>query len=177
MTRATGADLFTALRHGRTTMRRGLMRHVVLAMLSDAPMHGYQLMQDLEERTHGRWRPSAGSIYPTLQQLEDEGLVQGEELDGRRTYRLTDEGRKVVKDSPLTKHPFLGKRRGRGGPDLRPLAVQLVAAAIQVRRVGTPEAQERAREILVDTRKRMYQLLADDDGAASADPSAPVAQA
>ena len=73
-------------------MRRGAVRDAILGLLAEEPMHGYQVMQELGERTGGRWRPSAGSIYPTLQQLEDEGLVTAEDRDGRQTFALTDSG-------------------------------------------------------------------------------------
>src|SRR5262245_50022324 len=96
---ASGAD-FNALRdffgHGRhgPIVRRGEVRTHILAALRDKPMHGYEVIQELEAQSEGRWRPSAGSVYPTLQQLADEGLVTSEEVDGRRTYTLTDAGRK-----------------------------------------------------------------------------------
>jgi DNA-binding PadR family transcriptional regulator len=130
-------------------------------------MHGYQVIQDLESRTDGRWRPSAGSIYPTLQLLEDEGLVTSGDVDGRRTYTLTDAGRKAAGDTPLSRHLGMDTDDGAEGFDVRKLAVHLVGAAVQVKRMGSPEANKAAREILVDARKQMYRLLADDvqDGA------------
>ena len=79
---------------GRHRVRRGDVRSAILALLDDRPMHGYEMIQELEERTGGRWTPSAGSIYPTLQLLEDEGLVTAEEVDGRKVYSLTDSGRR-----------------------------------------------------------------------------------
>src|SRR5262245_40620136 len=81
---------------GRHRVRRGDVRSAILALLDDRPMHGYEMIQELEERTGGRWTPSAGSIYPTLQLLEDEGLVTPEEVDGRKVYSLTDEGQKAA---------------------------------------------------------------------------------
>jgi DNA-binding PadR family transcriptional regulator len=128
-------------------------------------MHGYQVIQELESRSGGRWRPSAGSVYPTLQQLEDEGLVRSEELDGRRTYTLTDEGRAASEHiTRLRRHPWFDKDAGREAIDLRRLALQLVGAAIQVKRMGSPEANREARDILVDSRRRLYRLLAEDEG-------------
>jgi DNA-binding PadR family transcriptional regulator len=73
--------------------RRGMLRSLILQALAKEPMHGYQIIQHLEERSGGMWRPSAGSVYPTLQLLEDQGLVKSEEVEGRRIYSLTDEGR------------------------------------------------------------------------------------
>jgi DNA-binding PadR family transcriptional regulator len=142
--------------------RRGV-RPAILAVLVDRPMHGYQVIQELEELSGGRWRPSAGSVYPTLQQLEDELLVRSEELDGRRVYTLTDAGQAAAEASPLKKHPWFDPRNEKGTMDLRRLAVQVIGGAIQVSRVGSEDAKAQAREILVDARRRMYGLLAEDD--------------
>ena len=81
---------------GRHRVRRGDVRSAILALLDDRPMHGYEMIQELEERTGGRWTPSAGSIYPTLQLLEDEGLVTPEEVEGRKVYSLTDAGKEAA---------------------------------------------------------------------------------
>src|SRR5258707_548942 len=80
-------------RGGGPRVRRGNVRAAILALLAERPMHGYEMIQELEARTNGLWRPSAGSIYPTLQLLEDEGLVTGEESEGKRRFTLTDGGR------------------------------------------------------------------------------------
>src|SRR4029078_11762236 len=72
------------------------VRAAILALLDERPMHGYEMIKQLEERTDGAWGPSAGSIYPTLQLLEDEGLIAGEEVDGKRRFTLTDAGREAV---------------------------------------------------------------------------------
>jgi DNA-binding PadR family transcriptional regulator len=146
---------------GRASVRRGNVRHAILAVLRDEPMHGYQIIQELESRTAGRWRPSAGSVYPTLQQLEDERLVRGEEVDGRRTYTLTDTGQQAAADSPLAGHPWIGDDP-QGEPGLRRLGMQLVAAAVQVQREGSPEAHRRAEEVLSEGRRELYRLLAED---------------
>ena len=122
-------------------------------------MHGYQVMQELGERSGGRWRPSAGSVYPTLQQLEDEGLVTVEDRDGRRTFALTDAGRTAASAIPSDR-PW---SRGERADDLRGLARELGIAALQVSRVGTPAAQATAGTILTDARRSLYRLLAEDD--------------
>jgi DNA-binding PadR family transcriptional regulator len=152
---------------GSGSVRRGNVRFAILAVLQEKPMHGYQVIQELESRTDGRWRPSAGSIYPTLQLLEDEGLVTSQDVDGRRTYTLTDAGRKAAVDTPLSRHFGMDADPGAEGLDVRKLAVHLIGAAVQVKRMGSPEANKAARDILVDARKQMYRLLADDvqDGA------------
>src|SRR3954471_12060662 len=91
---------------GRHRVRRGDVRSAVLALLDDRPMHGYEMITELDERTGGRWRPSAGSIYPTLQLLEDEGLVTAEEVDGRKVYSLTDSGKEAVPEHTKGKQPW-----------------------------------------------------------------------
>jgi len=147
----------------RPSVRRGDVRPALLTLLQEGPMHGYQMIQELESKSGGRWRPSAGSVYPTLQQLEDEGLVRSEELDGRRTYSLTDEGRAVVAANPSAGTPWVDGDAGAEAVDLRRLTMQLMAAAIQVHRIGSPRTVADAREILVDARRRMYRLLAEDE--------------
>jgi DNA-binding PadR family transcriptional regulator len=152
-------DLLRAGRHG--PIRRGEVRPLILAALAQRPMHGYELIQELEAQSGGRWRPSAGSIYPTLQQLSDEGLVTGEDVDGRRVYTLTEDGRKASAENP-TRAPW-GDADDEPGHDMRQLAMQLAAAVIQVHRVGTPQARREATRILTDARKEMYKLLSEDD--------------
>ena len=143
-------------------MRRGIVRDAILGLLAEQPMHGYQVMQELSERTGGRWHPSAGSIYPTLQQLEDEGLVTAEDRDGRKTFSLTDSGRAAAMALPADR-PW---SRHEGGDDLRGLARELGIAAVQVSRVGSPAATAEARKVLTDARRSLYRLLADDEPAA-----------
>lgn len=148
-------------RPGRQTVPRGEIRPLILATLARRPMHGYEVIQELEAQSGGRWRPSAGSVYPTLQQLADEGLVTSEEVDGRRTYTLSDEGRTAA--SASTGHTSWDDAEGDGGQDARRLAMQLVQAAMQVQRVGSPHARREAIQILSDARRRLYRLLADDE--------------
>jgi DNA-binding PadR family transcriptional regulator len=148
---------------GGGSVRRGNVRFAILAVLQEGPMHGYQVIQELESRTDGRWRPSAGSVYPTLQLLEDEGLVTSQEVEGRRTYTLTDAGRKAAGDTPLSRHFGMDADGPAEGLDIRKLAMHLIGAAVQVKRMGSPEANKAARDILVDARKQMYRLLAEDD--------------
>ena len=149
-------------RHGRggRSVRRGNVRFAILSALRDQPMHGYQVIQELEARTQGRWRPSAGSVYPTLQLLEDEGLLASEVIDGRRTYSLTDGGRQAAEEHPLSPEGWLDAD---DAPHLLGLARGLIEATQQVERIGTSAARDSAREILVDARKRLYRLLAEDD--------------
>jgi DNA-binding PadR family transcriptional regulator len=148
--------------HGRggRSVRRGNVRFAILAVLKDQPMHGYQVIQELEARTRGRWRPSAGSVYPTLQLLEDEGLLASQEVDGRRTYSLTDAGRAAADEHPLGADGWLDEPDA--SSDLLGVARGLLEATQQVDRVGTPAAHDAARTILEDARRSLYRILADD---------------
>lgn len=152
--------------HGRggRSVRRGNVRFAILSALQARPMHGYQVIQELESRTQGRWRPSAGSVYPTLQLLEDEGLLQSEEVDGRRTYSLTDAGRKAADENPISAGGGFGAEAA-DGPDLGTQLRSVAQAAMQIQKIGSPEMVKTADEILVDARRRLYRLLAEDDGA------------
>jgi DNA-binding PadR family transcriptional regulator len=147
---------------GGRAVRRGNVRFALLAALTERPMHGYQIIQELESRTGGRWRPSAGSVYPTLQMLEEEGLLSSEDVEGRRTYSLTDAGRTTAAEHPLE----LEADPGDSGDVVR-LAASVVEASAQVKHIGTPAAKEAARQILTDARRRIYQLLAEDETDAS----------
>jgi Transcriptional regulator PadR-like family len=135
---------------------------VILNLLTEEPMHGYQVMQELETRSGGRWRPSAGSVYPTLQQLQDERLVSVEEIDGRRTYRLTEAGRTAAstQPGPMGDGAWTGGR-GRSG-DLHGLTREVRIAAMQVARAGSPPAIDAAGAILSAARRDLYRLLADE---------------
>jgi len=157
--------------HGRggRSVRRGNVRFAILSVLQDRPMHGYQVISELESRTKGRWRPSAGSVYPTLQLLEDEGLLTSAEVEGRRTYSLTDDGRTAAEEHPMSADGWLDTDAGADSPDVRKLAASVMEAVMQVRRIGTPEANQAAREILTDARRRLYRLLADDEAEPTAD--------
>ncbi len=144
------------------------MRSAILDVLAVEPMNGYQIIQQIAERTDGAWKPSPGSVYPTVQQLEDEGLVEGHEGEGRRLLRLSDEGRRYVEEHPeelaATWRPFQANDEGEedGGPgDLKPVIGQVMGAVWQVVVSGTRQQQAEAAEILADTRRRLYGLLAD----------------
>jgi DNA-binding PadR family transcriptional regulator len=142
-------------------MRRGDVRGAILALLTERPMHGYEMMQELEARTGGAWRPSAGSIYPTLQQLEDEGLVRSEEVGDRRRYTLTDAGREEAgrREGPP---PWESQGATGGGGDLREAAFRGAAAVMQAASTGTDEQVAQVREILVDARQRIYAVLGEE---------------
>jgi DNA-binding PadR family transcriptional regulator len=149
---------------GRGRARRGDVRAAMLILLETEPQNGYQLIQEIERRTDGLWKPSPGSVYPALQQLEDEGLVAPNEAAGRRAYELTDQGREYVEANRAELgDPFATARGGmdEGVMDLRGLMFQVGAAAMQVAAAGHTEE---ARRILTDTRRALYSILAEDPG-------------
>lgn len=142
---------------------RGDVRAAVLALLAEQPMHGYQIIREIEERSGGSWKPSAGSVYPTLQLLADEGIITAEEAGGRKTYALTEAGRDEVAESGASA-PWegSGSSEGNGFTALPKAGVELAQAAAQVGRTGTPEQVQQAVTILDDARKRLYAILAQD---------------
>jgi DNA-binding PadR family transcriptional regulator len=147
-------------------MRRGDVRAALLVLLDEAPQNGYGLMQEIERRSEGAWRPSPGSVYPALAQLEDEGLVRAEEDDGRKQFVLTDAGRAHVEEhrSELGE-PWAGLDDGVGEArrEIRHLIGPLAAAAMQVATAGDDAHVEQARKVLTDARRSLYRILADDD--------------
>ena len=150
----------------RRRMRRGDVRGAILLLLAEQPFNGYGLMQEIEARSDGVWRPSPGSVYPALAQLEDEGLVAAQESDGRKEFTLTDAGREYVEaNREKLGEPWadVNKDVGEGPIAIRRLIGPLAAAAMQVAQVGSDAQVEQARELLVETRKRLYQLLAEDE--------------
>jgi DNA-binding PadR family transcriptional regulator len=152
---------------GRGQIRRGEIRPLILAALAAKPMHGYEVIQALEAQSGGRWRPSAGSVYPTLQQLADEGLVTSDEVDGRRTYTLTDQGREAAAANPAPT-PWDDPASDREA-DLKQLGMQLVGAVLQVQRMGSAHARRETHRILADARRQVYRLLADDEAGPDTD--------
>lgn len=154
-------------RHGgrrRPRVSRGDVRIGVLAVLNEEPMHGYQIMQELEERSGGGWQPSPGSIYPTLQQLADEGLIASEPVDGKNVFSLTEEGASAVlaSEGPPPWERFVAEG-GATYANLKRSMFQLGAAARQVAAAGSQAQAEAANEILNEARKGLYRILAEDD--------------
>jgi DNA-binding PadR family transcriptional regulator len=147
--------------------RRGDVRAAILSVLADQPRNGYQVIQEIAERTGGAWKPSPGSIYPTLQQLEDEGLVIQISDGGRKAYALSDEGRAYVTGHPdEMAAPWAAMSDTETEGDLRPVLGQVAAAMWQVMAVGTPEQQAAARDAVVELRKTLYAILGEDQGTA-----------
>jgi DNA-binding PadR family transcriptional regulator len=142
------------------------VRAAILVLLDEEPRNGYGIMQEIEERSAGAWRPSPGSVYPVLQQLEDEGLVRADESGERKVMQLTDAGREYVQE----------RREALGTPwdtavagvspemvELRTLVWQVEAAVRQVVASGTDGQHRQARDVLADTRRALYRILAGDD--------------
>lgn len=144
-------------------MGKGDVRAAVLALLAENPMHGYQIIREIEERSNGSWKPSAGSVYPTLQLLADEGLITAEELNGRKTYTLTEAGRDVIAESdPAAPWESTGSDEKAGFTALPKAGVELAQAAAQVGRSGSPEQVKQAVTVLDEARRRLYAILAQD---------------
>jgi DNA-binding PadR family transcriptional regulator len=152
----------------RRRMNRGDVRAALLVLLEEAPHTGYGLMEEIESRSSGAWRPSPGSVYPTLAQLEDEGLVEAGEGEGRQPFTLTESGRTYVSENreqlgePWAK---LAEGVGQERLELRSMMGQVGAAVIQVAAAGDRQQVTRAKELLSETRRGLYRILADDEPA------------
>jgi DNA-binding PadR family transcriptional regulator len=140
------------------------VRPALLALLLERPMHGYEMIQELDTRTGGIWRPSPGSVYPTLQLLEDEGLIEAEAAGGRKRYTLTDAGRAEAESAgqnpPWTQ--FTDDTMSQV-QDFRDAAVGIMSALRQVGFNGTPEQRAKALEVLNETKRKLYAVLADSE--------------
>ena len=150
-------------RHRGGRARRGDVRAAMLLLLDEQPQNGYQLIQEIERRTEGVWKPSPGSVYPALQQLEDEGLVRAVEFEGKRAFELTDEGRTYVDTNrEELGDPFAAATGDvdENVMDLRGLMFQVGAAAMQVVAAGHTDE---AKKILADARRQLYKILAEDE--------------
>lgn len=151
--------------HGHRRRMRGDVRSAVLALLDEEPRHGYAIMSELTERSGGLWRPSPGSVYPVLQQLQDEGLVSVEESEGRRVFSLTEAGRAHVADHrEAIGRPWEMADSG-SGRRLRSLGegmATLGAAVHQVAQLADDAQAARALAVLDEARRAMYRILAGD---------------
>lgn len=152
-------------------VRRGDVRAAILDVLSGGSRNGYQLIAEISERTHGAWKPSPGSVYPTLSVLEDEGLIEADEQSGRRAMRLTEEGRTYVADNPYELAavwvPFEGEESVDGNEyaSLKPEIGQVMNAAWQIISTGTDQQRRDAIKVLIETRRSLYGILAEGDEA------------
>ncbi len=146
-----------------TRAGRGEVRSAVLALLAERPMHGYQIIREIEERSGGGWKPSAGSVYPTLQLLADEGTIAAEESNGRKIYSLTEAGREEVAGADASAPWESTSQASNAGFAALPKAgVELAQAAAQVGRTGSPEQVQEAVKVLNEARRRLYSILAQD---------------
>jgi len=143
-------------------MGRGDVRAAVLALLAEQPMHGYQIIHEIEERSGGSWKPSAGSVYPTLQLLADEGLISAEEANGRKTYSLTEAGRAEAEDAAGKPAPWenSGLRDSGRATALPKAGIELAQVAAQVARSGDSAQVQQAIEVLEDAKRKLYGILA-----------------
>jgi len=158
--------------------RRGDVRAALLVLLAEEPRNGYGLMQEIEARSNGAWRPSPGSVYPALSQLEDEGLVRATESGGRKLFELTDAGRTYVTenaDELGTPWEQVGGDESVG--EMRTLVFSVGAAVMQVVQAGTPEQVAEAAKVLEETRRSLYRILAGDERGSDEDDDTPPAAA
>jgi DNA-binding PadR family transcriptional regulator len=147
---------------GRGRKRRGDVRAALLLVLAEGPRNGYQLMQEIEERSDGRWRPSPGSVYPALAQLEDERLVRAIERDEVKLFEITDEGRKHLEERDEHTPPWEDDEPVTIS-DLKSQIKQIAIAAAQVIQAGNEGQVARAGETLAEARRKLYRILAEDD--------------
>jgi DNA-binding PadR family transcriptional regulator len=145
--------------------RRGDIRAAILALLSERPMHGYEMIQELEERTDGIWRPSPGSIYPTLQLLEEQGLIAADGSSGKKRFELTAEGRAELDAAAGSQKPWEEVTEGIDPThrQLRDSIFGIVMAIKQVAEAGTDGQKAEVVDIMAETRRRLYAILARDE--------------
>ena len=147
--------------------RRGDIRTAALLLLAEEPRNGYQIMQEVEQRSGGVWSPSPGSVYPALAQLEDEGLIHSDNVEGRKAYALTDAGREYLAQRPADRPaPWeeASESLSEGAHELGKLMRETLHAFAQVMRTGSESQYEAARKVLASARKELYRILADGEG-------------
>lgn len=150
-------------RRGGGRGRRGDVRAAILVLLSKKPMHGYEMIQQIAERSNGIWKPSPGSVYPTLQLLDDEGLITASESDGsKKLFQLTDEGRAAAEKIETPPWDEIAEGVDPGHINLRTAARQLFGAVAQSAHTATPEQQQRIVDIINNARREIYGILGED---------------
>jgi DNA-binding PadR family transcriptional regulator len=151
---------------GRGRARRGDVRVALLLLLAEEPRNGYQLMQEIEERSGGRWRPSPGSVYPALAQLEDQGFVRAIERDETKLFELTDTGRRHLAERHDASAPWECEDDDANDVvDMKNLIAQVAVAAMQVAQAGDRKQAKQAADMLAEIRRALYRILAEDDRA------------
>jgi len=148
--------------------RRGDIRTAALLLLAEEPRNGYQIMQEVQERSDGVWRPSPGSVYPALQQLEDEGLIRSSEGHGGtgKVFELTEAGKAHVQerdaDAPAPWEQMSGNVSDQAA-ELAGTMREVASAFAQVMRTGSDTQIAEARKVLSAARRDLYRILADGD--------------
>ncbi|HEY6359430.1 MAG TPA: PadR family transcriptional regulator [Vicinamibacterales bacterium] len=142
--------------------RRGDVKFIVLGALAEKPMHGYDIIQSLEQRHEGRYRPSPGSIYPTLQMLEDGGFVTSEQIDGKRVYTITDAGKTMLAERGEGAEHDSDGDTGFDRSAMRDSAIKFIAAVKQGGMHEDPRVREQVWRVVDDARKSIYKILAED---------------
>jgi DNA-binding PadR family transcriptional regulator len=155
--RRMGREFWGGVQAGRA--RRGDMKYLILQTLAAGPRHGYDIITELEKQSDGKYRPSPGSVYPTLQLLEEGGFATGEAIDGKRVFTITDAGRALLASKPAEADAADDEDE----IDLRGAAMKLGAAVMQAARTGDQPAQAKVREILDRARREIYTILAESD--------------
>ncbi|WP_248961255.1 PadR family transcriptional regulator [Sphaerisporangium perillae] len=151
---------------GGRKAKRGDVRAAILALLAEEPRNGYQIIQEIAQRSEGGWKPSPGAVYPALQQLADEGLVRVDETEGRKTFQLTEAGLAYVAEHPdEVRAPWedMTPNIEEGVYELFDLSRQAAAALLQIAQTGSDGQVAQAKQILAETRRKLYQILADGD--------------
>jgi DNA-binding PadR family transcriptional regulator len=146
---------------GRHRVRRGDVQAAVLNLLADEEMHGYQIITELAERSGGMWRPGAGSIYPTLRNLEQHGLITAREEDGKRVFQLTDAGKRAAAEADGT--PWQEFDQNSASMKLRTATQNLFSALTQLESIGTEAQLVRAVDTINAARKSIYLMLAEEE--------------
>jgi DNA-binding PadR family transcriptional regulator len=151
-------------RRGSGRARRGDVRLALLRLLAEEPRNGYQLIQAIEERSEGLWRPSPGSVYPTLAQLEDEGLIRSAAAEAIRRFEITDAGREHLDTRADEPDPWQPAAEDSESPltEFAPLVIQIGKATFQVASVGDRAQRTKAKALLAETRRALYRILAED---------------
>ncbi|OEJ97184.1 PadR family transcriptional regulator [Streptomyces thermolilacinus SPC6] len=140
------------------------MRASILALLKERPMHGYEMIREIAERSGGAWKPSPGSVYPTLQLLEDEGAIESRSEGGKRLFALTDSGREEAESAPEAPWEEAGKGIDwESVNEIRQAGFGLLEAFGQVWKTGSAEQRQKALGVISDARKKLYLILADED--------------
>lgn len=146
---------------GERRTRRGDIKYILLTLLAEQPQHGYELIKQLEARYGGFYRPSPGSVYPTLQLLEEGGYLTSEQIEGKRVYTITDSGRQLLADrDPID----LIDREDKSQQlmELKEAIADLGTAVMLVARSSNLERMSRVREMLNKVKREIYAILAEE---------------